>query len=44
MLFERGFQFDPQLIDAFGEIHTTFQSIAEQFADASVNESVHRTP
>jgi response regulator RpfG family c-di-GMP phosphodiesterase len=44
MLFERGFQFDPQLIDAFVEIHTTFQSIAEQFADASVNESLHSTP
>jgi HD-GYP domain-containing protein (c-di-GMP phosphodiesterase class II) len=29
-----GSQFDPQLIDAFQEIHTTFQAIAEQFADA----------
>ena len=44
ILFERGLQFDPQLIDAFLEIHATFQAIAEQFADASVNESLHSTP
>jgi adenylate cyclase len=31
-----GSQFDPQLTDAFREIHATFQAIAEQFADASV--------
>jgi hypothetical protein len=44
MLFERGLQFDPQLLDAFWEINATFQAIAEQFADASVNESLHSTP
>lgn len=32
----RGSQFDPQLIDAFGEIHAKFHAIAEQFADAGV--------
>jgi putative two-component system response regulator len=42
-LFERGLQFDPQLINAFLEIHATFQSIAEQFADAGVTESLHST-
>ncbi|MGO9953485.1 MAG: CHASE2 domain-containing protein [Dissulfurispiraceae bacterium] len=44
MLAGRGSQFDPQLIDAFREIHVTFHSIAEQFTDASVNESFHSTP
>jgi adenylate cyclase len=43
ILAGRGSQFDPQLIDAFGEMHATFHSIAEQFADASVNESLHST-
>lgn len=33
ILAGRGSQFDPQLIDAFGEIHTKFQAISEQFAD-----------
>ena len=41
MLAERGFQFDPQLVDAFVEIHTTFHTIADQFADTSVDESLH---
>ena len=39
MLAGRGSQFDPQLIDAFGEMHSTFRAIALQFADARVNES-----
>jgi adenylate cyclase len=39
----RGTQFDPQLIDAFGEMHATFHAIAEQFADARVDESLHST-
>jgi len=29
----RGSQFDPQLVDAFVEIHTAFHAISEQFAD-----------
>jgi putative two-component system response regulator len=37
----RGSQFDPQLIDAFGEVHGKFHAIAEQFADTSVNEPLH---
>jgi putative two-component system response regulator len=41
ILAGRGSQFDPQLIDAFGEVHATFHAIAEQFADASVNEPLH---
>ena len=41
ILDERGSQFDPQLIDAFGEIHATFRAIAEQFTDVSANESLH---
>jgi adenylate cyclase len=36
ILAGRGLQFDPQLVDAFGEIHATFHAIAEQFADAGV--------
>ncbi|MFI5294425.1 MAG: CHASE2 domain-containing protein [Thermodesulfovibrionales bacterium] len=43
ILAGRGSQFDPQLTDAFGEMHATFHAIAEQFADASVNESLHST-
>jgi adenylate cyclase len=43
LLAGRGLQFDPQLIDAFGEIHAAFHAIAEQFADASLNESLHST-
>jgi hypothetical protein len=30
--------FDPQLIDAFGEMQASFQAIAEQFADGSCSE------
>ncbi len=30
----RGTQFDPQLIDAFSEMHVTFQAIAKQFSDS----------
>ena len=37
MLAKRGTQFDPQLIDAFAEIHTVFNAIAEQFADERVS-------
>ncbi|MGC9976072.1 MAG: CHASE2 domain-containing protein [Syntrophales bacterium] len=29
----RGSQFDPQLVDAFAEIHAAFHAISEQFAD-----------
>jgi putative two-component system response regulator len=29
----RGSQFDPQLVDAFAEIHAAFRAISEQFAD-----------
>jgi putative two-component system response regulator len=36
ILAGRGSQFDPQLVDAFGEIHAAFLAIAEQFADAGV--------
>jgi HD-GYP domain-containing protein (c-di-GMP phosphodiesterase class II) len=36
ILAERGLQFDPQLVDAFWEIHAAFLAIAEQFADAGV--------
>jgi adenylate cyclase len=43
ILDERGSQFDPQLIDAFGEMHATFRVIAEQFTDVSANESLHST-
>jgi adenylate cyclase len=43
ILAGRGSQFDPQLIDAFVEMHVTFHTIAEQFTDASVNESLHST-
>lgn len=43
ILAGRGSQFDPQLIDAFGEIHETFRSIAEQFVDANVHKSIHST-
>lgn len=43
ILAGRGSQFDPQLIDAFGEVHATFRAIAERFADASVNETPHST-
>ena len=38
-----GSKFDPQLIDAFGEIHATFHAIAQRFADACVNETPHST-
>ena len=38
ILAGRGSQFDPHLVDAFGEIHTTFHAIAEQFADAGVKD------
>ncbi len=38
-----GSKFDPQLIDAFGEIHATFHAIALRFADASVNGTHHST-
>jgi HD-GYP domain-containing protein (c-di-GMP phosphodiesterase class II) len=38
ILAGRGSQFDPQLVDAFGEIQTTFHAIAEQFADAGIKE------
>jgi putative two-component system response regulator len=41
ILAKRGSQFDPQLVDAFMEIHTLFQAIAEQFADAGVHEMHH---
>ncbi len=41
ILAKRGSQFDPQLIDAFGEIHAAFQAIAQRFADASINEMLH---
>ena len=41
ILAGRGSQFDPQLIDAFEEVHATFYAIAEQFADTSVNEPLH---
>ncbi|MDY0187440.1 MAG: CHASE2 domain-containing protein [Syntrophus sp. (in: bacteria)] len=40
ILAGRGSQFDPELTDAFGEIHETFKSIAEQFADAGIHESL----
>ncbi|WP_093883975.1 HD-GYP domain-containing protein [Syntrophus gentianae] len=40
ILAGRGSQFDPQLVDAFGEIHATFKAIAEQFADAGIHESL----
>jgi adenylate cyclase len=43
ILAGRGSQFDPQLLDAFEEVHASFHAIAEQFADASVNESIHST-
>jgi HD-GYP domain-containing protein (c-di-GMP phosphodiesterase class II) len=36
ILAGRGSQFDPQLVDAFGEIHAAFLAIAEQFGDAGV--------
>ena len=39
ILAGRGTQFDPQLIDAFSEIHVTFQSIAKQFSDRDMHES-----
>jgi HD-GYP domain-containing protein (c-di-GMP phosphodiesterase class II) len=39
ILAERGSQFDPHLVDAFGEVHATFHAIAEQFADDRVHES-----
>ena len=41
ILAGRGSKFDPQLIDAFEEMHASFHTIAEQFADTSVNESLH---
>jgi len=45
ILAGRGSQFDPGLTDAFGEIHGTFKSIAEQFADAGIHESLRsKTP
>ena len=40
ILAKRGSQFDPQLIDAFMEIHALFRAIAEQFADDSVTETL----
>ena len=43
ILAGRGSQFDPQLIDAFGEIHTTFRTIAEQFDDTNVHKTLHST-
>ncbi len=43
ILAGRGSKFDPQLIDAFGEIHATFHAIALRFADASVNGTHHST-
>lgn len=43
ILAGRGSQFDPQLIDAFGEIHATFRTIAEQFVDIKVHKSLHST-
>jgi len=36
-------QFDPELIDAFGEIHGAFRAIAEQLADAGIHESLRST-
>jgi len=41
ILADRGTQFDPQLSDAFGEMHATFHAIAQRFADAGVNGSLH---
>ena len=41
ILAKRGSQFDPQLVDAFMEVHALFQAIAEQFADDGVNETLH---
>ncbi len=43
ILAGRGSQFDPQLIDAFGEIHAAFHAIAARFADASVHETHNST-
>lgn len=43
ILAQRGSQFDPQLVDAFEEIHGQFRAIAEQFADARVDEKLHLT-
>lgn len=43
ILAGRGSQFDPQLIDAFEEIHETFRTIAEQFVDANVHKSYSTT-
>jgi response regulator RpfG family c-di-GMP phosphodiesterase len=40
ILAKRGSQFDPQLVDAFMEIHALFHAIAEQFADDRVNETL----
>ena len=39
MMAGRGTQFDPQLIDAFVEIHDEFRTIAEKFGDAAMNKS-----
>ncbi|HSW61798.1 MAG TPA: CHASE2 domain-containing protein [Dissulfurispiraceae bacterium] len=39
ILAGRGTQFDPQLIDAFSEMHDTFKAIAGQFSDIGINES-----
>ena len=40
ILARRGSQFDPQLIDAFSEIHGAFKVIAAQFGDAGMKEAV----
>jgi adenylate cyclase len=41
ILAGRGSQFDPQLADAFEEIHSAFHQIAERFADAGAAASLH---
>ncbi|KAF0177370.1 MAG: metal dependent phosphohydrolase [Nitrospirae bacterium] len=39
ILAARGRQFDPELIDAFREIHDAFKAIAEQISDTNMNVS-----
>ncbi len=43
ILARRGSHFDPQLIDAFSEIHGTFKAIAGQFSDVGMNKADHET-
>ncbi|HEX8949943.1 MAG TPA: CHASE2 domain-containing protein [Dissulfurispiraceae bacterium] len=43
MMAGRGTQFDPQLIDAFGEIHDSFRKIAEKFGDATLHDPDFRS-